>query len=371
MKLFPRSKVFVTPHFKVWVSNHYRPSVFGIRGKYETTYKSGQYVEMCSPGTGFFVRSGATGAYKSFCAKERAKLKKSYWDMVQGREFDFDTEMARVAEQQSLSKDPITDKILESYANVLPLAKEAELNERKMDGMKRLSKRRGKLSSYQSHILSNIKSNIATSEHKVRGIQLTVPQWLGEERYKEFAPVVMEFAQMAHSHRIWFSRESYGDTGKAMQQVFFDLGIFNYIQAPLMTPLMRDGQGNMLFWYPDFVIVARDAVDFDVYDIKDVDATYREVPYDMISAQVLESYASDDEDHHSHHRNYDDYGEGLLTSVDTMSTGESSSDHHRRSRVVGELYVEFPRDLHFRFYLHDSSRTKHFVSALKKYQDSL
>ena len=82
MKLLPKSRKRVARGLSVWVSNHYCPTLFGIRGKYESSYKSGQYVESGSPGTGFFVRNSSSRTYKAFCKNERQKLLPTYWDMV-------------------------------------------------------------------------------------------------------------------------------------------------------------------------------------------------------------------------------------------------------------------------------------------------
>ena len=90
MKLLPKSRKKVAKGLSVWVSNHYTPTLFGIRGKYESSYKSGQYVECGSPGTGFFVRNSSSRTYKAFCQGERAKLTPNYFDLVRGKEFSFD-----------------------------------------------------------------------------------------------------------------------------------------------------------------------------------------------------------------------------------------------------------------------------------------
>ena len=157
MKLLPKSRKRVARGLSVWVSNHYCPTLFGIRGKYESSYKSGQYVESGSPGTGFFVRNSSSRTYKAFCKNERQKLLPTYWDMVRNKEFSFDRELARVeAAQNEAGIDKWRAMILESYVNVLPMAKEAEEAERIVEGIKELSHRRHRLSSYQTHVMSSI-----------------------------------------------------------------------------------------------------------------------------------------------------------------------------------------------------------------------
>ena len=371
MKILPKKRMTVAKGLKVWVTNHYMPTLFGIRGHYESSYKSGQYVETVAPGTGFFVRNSSSHAYKNYCKAQRLKLVPKYWDMVRGDEFDFDIEMDRANKALRETKNEEKARILESYVNVLPLAKEAEMGEKIIQGIKDLGHRRHKLTSYQSHVISNYKSRIARLGHDVRDIQLSVTKLCDEERYNHFANVVIPFTELAASHRIWHSREAYDKLDSAFEQVYFDMGIFDFIQAPLMTPVMRDSIGQSFYLYPDFLIVSRDSVDFDVYGLQDITFLFREVPYDMISNMVLSSYAdSPDESSaasssHRHHRNYDDFGSGLLVSKDTVANNEMEKESKLRERVVGELFMP---EIKTRFYVRDMRALKHFVTALNEYK---
>ena len=373
MHLLPKSRKRVARGLSVWVSNHYRPTLFGIRGKYESSYKSGQYVESGSPGTGFFVRNSSSRTYKAFCKGEREKLTPKYLDMVRGLEFDFDREIARVQEAQNQSGlHPAKAAILESYVNVLPLAKEAEDAERVIDGIKELSHRKHHLSSYQTHVMSSFKSKVARLGHDVRTIQMHVPELCGEERYKLFGAVVVAFSQVAASHRIWCVRENLSGLESSFSQVYFDLGIFNFIQAPLMTPLMRDAEGRRYYFYPDYLVRSVDAVDFEVYDLKDLNFLFREVPYDMVSNMVIDSYYDNENTQeistHVHRRNYEQFGDGLLVNKDTKALNEIEEEHKLRERVVGELYVP---ELHLRYYVRDFKALKAFAKAMSDYQVSV
>lgn len=382
MKILPFKQHRVAKNMSIWITNHYTPNLFGIRGNYESSYKSGQYVEMFAPGTGFFVRNGSSHAYKTFCNMERAKLKTTYWDMVLGREFSFDKQIDEInaAQRQLLAehgkdidKDPeiaAKARILESISNVMPNAQEAELHERELRGIRDLSHRRGRLSSYQSHVMTNIKSRIARLGHDVRGLQLMVANMCGQEKYEAFGKVVVAFSEMAQSHRIWHARENFSELENSLEQVFFDLGIFNFIQAPLMTPLMRDSYGNYIFLYPDNMIVARSATDFDVYDLRKIHFVYHETQYEMISSQVLGSYETYDHETktHRHGRNYEDFGSGLLVSKDTVTHIEDDKADKRRDRVVGQISIN---ELKMRFYIYDAKSTYKFCQALEEYIQQL
>lgn len=371
MKLLPKYRKTIAKGLTVWVSNHYCPTLFGIRGHYESSYKSGQYVECGAPGTGFFVRNSSSHSYKNFCKEERAKLVPQYKNMVQGKEFSFEKEIERVTKAKEANTDPIRDMILESYLNVLPLAKEAEEAERYVNGIKELSHHRHHLTSYQSHVMSGIKSRIARLGHDVRDIQLYIPKLCGEERYQQFAEVAKQFTQVASSHRIWSVRENYEGLEAAFTQVYFDLGIFNFIQAPLMTPMMRDAEGRKIFFFPEFVIRAKDSVDFEVFEMKSLTFLFREVPYDMISNMVIDSYYDVDDSSSStrlHRRNYEQFGDGLLVNKDSKALNDMEEETKIRERVVGELYVP---EMKMRYYVRDVKALRTFVHTLNEYKDKL
>ncbi len=371
MKLLPKYRKTIAKGLTVWVSNHYCPTLFGIRGHYESSYKSGQYVECGAPGTGFFVRNSSSHSYKNFCKEERAKLVPQYKNMIKGKEFSFEKEIERVTKAKEENTDPIRDMILESYLNVLPLAKEAEEAERYVNGIKDLSHRRHHLTSYQSHVMSGIKSRIARLGHDVRDIQLYIPKLCGEERYQQFADVAKQFTQVASSHRIWSVRENYEGLEAAFTQVYFDLGIFNFIQAPLMTPMMRDAEGRKIFFYPEFVIRAKDSVDFEVFEMKSLTFLFREVPYDMISNMVIDSYYDVDDSSSStrlHRRNYEQFGDGLLVNKDSKALNDMEEETKIRERVVGELYVP---EMKMRYYVRDVKALRTFVHTLNEYKDKL
>ena len=178
--------------------------------------------------------------------------------------------------------------------------------------------------------------------------------------------MVIAFTEVASSHRIWHSKDSYEGLDSAFEQVYFDLGIFNFIQAPLMTPMMRDSVGQYHFLYPDFWVASRSATDFDVYDLKDLTFLFREVPYEMISNMVLSSYADMNESSSvHHHRNYEQFGSGLLVSQDTSAATEMEKENRLRERVVGELYIP---EIKLRYYVRDVKALKRFATALNGYK---
>ena len=167
-------------------------------------------------------------------------------------------------------------------------------------------------------------------------------------------------------------RANYSGLESSFMQVYFDLGIFNYIQAPLMTPMMRDAEGYRYFFYPEFVVKSKDAVDFSVHSLKELNFLFREVPYDMVSNMVIDSYYdrenTEDVSTHIHRRNYEQFGDGLLVNKDTKALNEIEEENKMRERVVGELYVP---ELNLRYYVRDFKSLKAFVTTLNRYQTEL
>ncbi|MBQ0160405.1 MAG: hypothetical protein KBT28_07285 [Bacteroidales bacterium] len=375
MKLLTKSRKKAARNMYVKVSNHYQPSTFGVRGKYETEYKTGQYMECGTPGTGFFIRSTSSHAYREYCKLMRKKQQNSYWDFVFGKEFDFNKEMERAEKALSECHDELRSQILESYLNVLPLAMEALEGEKILEAVKALAHKRHKTTTYQKEVMTSYKSSISRLRHDCRELQLHQSNLCSEEQYNRFSHVVIPFTNLCSSRRIWHSREvSVKNLSNTFKQVYFDMGIFNYIQMPLMTPMMRDSQGSTYWLYPKFLVAARDAVDFDVYPLTSLSFLFRQVPYENISSMILDSYAdssfseSSGSSHHHQHvqrRNYEEFGSGLLVNGENDSINEKTEEEEtHRERVVAELYIP---EIKLRYYARDVKAMKHFVDALNDY----
>lgn len=367
MPIFPKRYVKLSKKAGVWVSNYYHPTAFAVRGRVEAGYRLGQYVEMGTPGTGFFVRQTSSHRYRAFLKIVRASQRPSWWKMVTGNQFSFARE--RKAAEQALAEatDPTRQKILESYANVLALAGEAEYLDRTVLAVKEQS-RSGRLSRYKTSLLSSNKSRITRLEHDARFAQMNLLKECGEEKMARFRQVTEAFAKVSASHRIWHMDESLG--GTAAHQVFFDMGIFDYIQSPLLTPVMRDSNGNTYWFYPDYLLAARSSTDFDLLPLKETPFIFRELPYD----QVLEAMSPSDyssyrhRHHHKHHPAVNDPDGNLLNPAGSFGSSSEGSEDKVRMRVVGELYIP---SLKLRFCSQDVPAMREFVHMLNDYRGGL
>ena len=366
MPILPKRYVKVSKGFGVWVSNYYYPNAFGVRGRYSATYKLGQYYEDGTPGTGFFAKTTSSHSYRGFLKMVKGRQKGNWWKMVTGRQFSFKREKKRAEKALAAATDQSKQRILESYINVLDMAAEAENLERLIMAVKNQS-RHGRLGRYQTGLLTSYKSRLARLAHDVRFIQISVQKECGEEKYNQFAEVVEAFAKASVSHRIWHMDESHG--GVAAHQVFFDLGIFDFIQSAMMTPMMRDSQGIKYFLYPDYLVEARSSVDFDIHPLKSTPFIFREIPYDQVlEAMSPSDYAAYQSRHrHKHHPAVNDPDGNLLNPANGRMAEEEATEKVRM-RVVGELYMP---TLKQRFCSQDIASMREFVQKINDYRGEL
>ena len=364
MPILPKRYVRLTKKAGVWVSNYYHPTAFAVRTRVEANYRLGQYVEMGTPGTGFFVRQTSSHSYRAFLKMLRASQRPSWWKMVTGRQFSFAREREMAERALAEATDPTRQQILESYANVLALAGEAEYLDRTVRAIKNQS-HFGFPNRYKTGLLSSNKSRIVRLEHDARFAQMNIQKQCGQEKMDRFRKVTEAFAKVSASHRIWHMDESNG--GAAAHRVFFDLGIFDFIQSPLLTPVMRDSLGRTFWFYPDYLLAARSSVDFDLLPLKSTPFIFRELPYDQVlEAMSPSDYSSYQHRHrHKHHPAVNDPDGNLLNPAGVLSSESEGSEDKVRMRVVGELYIP---SLKLRFCSQDVAAMREFVHELNEYR---
>lgn len=370
MKLLPKKREAVANGFSLAITNHYCPTTFGVRTKYESAMGTGEYIECGTAGTGFFVRSTESRSYNKFCKLEKKKLEPKYINMLLGREFDFDEEIAKVERAlHSCGNDDRKRMLLENYLNILPLAKDAERYERIIDTIEEVSFKHHKRTSAQSHVLSIYKNRLAKLKDQVETMYTPLERFCTAERYEQFKEVVEKFVELSGSRRTLCEVVHQDGMDVHTIQVFFDLAIFDFMHLPCKTPMMRDGEGTKYYLYPEFLVKAKGSVDFEVIPLKSLNFMYREVPYDMIEDLILNSYADDmntnyNTETHRSEVDYERFGNGLLVSADSAMEHEEADDKKRRERVIGELYIP---QLKLRYYVRDTKALRHFVEAIETY----
>lgn len=335
MRLLPH-RARVSDEMTVWISPHYCHTLFGVRGRYEAAEHTLPYVETDDIGCGFFVRDSQSHAYRHFVDDKKQRNKTSLLKLLLGMEFDFNRQIRRC--QKALNATTYRDKqvLLETYLNCLYLARNAEYLQRCADAI-RQRMGIGHKKKYMVSALSHTKSRIGLLEHDIRSTQTNIAKICDETTLNAYSELVRIFTHVAVCHRIWHVADE-GSNAK-YQIVYFDLGIFDFIQTPWDTPLMRDSFGQQILFYPDKIIVARSAYDFDIIPINDVTVT--------ASAVDVNTLAVRPPIHLSHHHS----SSGLAEEDDT-------SHHH--PVYIGRIHID-PIDT--TFYLLDDYAAREFADA--------
>jgi hypothetical protein len=284
MKILPYKRIKVADGLTVWVSNHYRYTDFGIRDSGEMRYTGRRYVEGNEPGSGFIERESESHSYRQFVRKCLAEQKTSYWKLLLGKEPDFDKVLEEANTALLNATDPRKRELLECYVNALTVARKEERMERVVRAIK--NKMGHKSNKFMVSVISHYKSKIRQLEHDMESVEWNVKDHYSPETYEAYAEAVHAFTKVASCRRIWLL-----DTQKRNQyvQVFFDLGVFDYIRSESYIPLMRDNKGREMYLLPDAMIVARSAVDFDILPLKTLTIVCQELAIEEPTEDMLSS----------------------------------------------------------------------------------
>lgn len=335
-------RIMVADGLRLPVSRHFYYSSFAVRGRHDSPQLR-VYICEGTPGTGFFVRNTESRSYMRFVAERKKNLKQNPLTLLAGREPNFDKEMARV-ESALQSAEGDEKRILSSYLDVLALAKEEELLQR----IVRAVKDRMDTSTDKSliSVLTHYKSSIAGLEHDAQSAQIDYSTTMSEEQSAKWAKVVEAFHLLVNSRRVW--SVDLVDDKPAYFQVFFDMGVFDYIKSPGDTPVMRNNKGVHYYLYPDGVVEAYSSVDFVFHRWSDIKVEFNVVD---ISTLVVRPKFSSHSNKKSKKRQHTD---ALSTLYDTT-----------RAQVVGALH--FP-ELDQLFYVNRTGPAEDFAKAINEYK---
>lgn len=319
------------------VSRHFYYSLFGVRGRYESMSVSGRYICPGTPGTGFFVHSSDSHSYRHFVQDNRKRMKQNIFTLLFGKEPNFEKEYKRIQASYGGEISEEKKRILSSYENVVALAKDEELLQRVVRAIKdRMHSRTDKV---LVSVLAHYKSTIATLEHDVKAAQVNFARLMKEEEIEAWKRVVEAFEEIVESRRVW---SVYIEDGvQKYEQVWFDIGIFDYIQSPGDTPVIRDHKGIHYYLYPLGILEARSSVDFDIYGWGNLDVHFAAV--DISSLAVRPQFG----------KRKKGKNEALTTLYGVT-----------RAQVVGELSIP---NLGLRFFVNHRSPVANFVKALEEY----
>ena len=282
MKILPFQRVKVADGLHVWLSNHYRYTDFGIRDSGEMRYTGRRYIAGDTPGTGFIERESESHSYHQFVRGILADQHPDYWKMMLGKEPSFDKALADANKALVEATDKRKHELLEYYVNALTVARKNEHAERVVRAIK--DKMGHHSNKFLVSVISHYKNKIRQLEHDMYAVEWHVKDHCSPETYEAYCEMVKAFTRVASCRRIWQL-----NTEKRHQydQVFFDLGVFDFIRCDTYLPLMRDNQGREMYLLPDALIVARSAVDFDLLPLKTLTIVCQELAIEEPTEDML------------------------------------------------------------------------------------
>lgn len=342
-KIFGK-RMTVADGLRLPVSRHFYYSTFGVRGRYSTSHNvGGLFICEGKPGTGFFVRNTESHSYRRFVTACRKKNEQNFFTLLLGKEPNFDKEYSLVDKAFASIDDEKKRAILSSYQNMLGLAKEEELLQRIVRAVK--DKMGHKPNKRLVSVLTHYKSSIASLERDARSAQMNYANMMNEEQAAEWNKVVETFHLLVESRRVW---SVFSENGiPAYQQVFFDMGIFDYIQSPGDTPVMRDHKGIHYYLYPDGVIKANSSVDFNFIEWKNINVQFTVVDISTLGVRPQFNSHKRKKSHSKH--------------TDALSTLYGTS----RQQVVGEIYIP---ELDIRFFVNHTGPAEDFAKVINDYK---
>lgn len=337
-------RMMVAEGLRLPVSRHFHYSTFGVRGRYESASISGIYISPSTPGTGFFAHSSDSHSYRRFVQASRKKMDQNIFTLIFGKEPNFDKENKRIEAAFDRDLNENQKRILSSYQNVIALAKDEELLQRVVRAVKDRMHRHSNESLVS--VLAHYKSSIATLEHDVKAAQVNFSSILDEKQLESWKHVVEAFDELVEARRVW---SVYIEDGVQMyEQVHFDKGIFDYIQSPGDTPIIRDHNDIHYYLYPLGILEAHSSVDFSLHHWNQLQAHFAAV--DISSLAVRPRYGLKN-------KNRKRKNDALTTLYGVT-----------RAQVVGELSIP---NLGLRFFFNHRSPVLNFVKALEEYKKIL
>lgn len=288
MSIFPFKYKRLSRDLFVKVSNHFHYSDFGVRFGTDETGASRRFICTGTPGTGFFERESESHSYHMFVRGHMAAQKPRYLNLLLNREPNYDRELAKVHEVTKIIDDPRKSEILECYASALTIGRMEEELQRLIRAVKDKMGHHHK--KHLVSIISHYKRKISLLERDMASVEYKLKEHYSEETWQAYEEAVEAFGKMVNRcRRVWHHNDNV--SGK-FAQVFFDLGVFDFIRADCYLPMMRDSLGTTYYLLPDALLVARGSLDFDLVPLKTLTMVVQDTSIEE-TTELLSSYIGD------------------------------------------------------------------------------
>ncbi len=288
MSIFPFTYKRLSRDIVVRVSNHFYYSDFGVRFDGNEAGASRRFICTGTPGTGFFERESDSHSYHLFIRSHMAVRKPRYLNLFLNREPSYERELEKTNEAVRNVDDPRKSEILECYASALTIGRMEEELQRLIRAVKDKMGHHHK--KHLVSIISHYKRKISLLERDIASVEYQLKDHYSEETWQAYTEVVEAFGRMINRcRRVWHHNDNV--SGK-FAQVFFDLGVFDFIRSDCYLPLMRDSLGTCYYLLPDALLVARGSLDFDLVPLKTLTMVVQDTSIEE-TTELLSSYVGD------------------------------------------------------------------------------
>lgn len=288
------SHKFVRVDKKMWVCvpQSYHPINMGVLSEGDSSFNLSNYVSEGTPGSGFFMHQTESRSYHKYCLALQAAERPSYWKMLTGKEFSFKKEIKRVDSAHAAtlgnhetSQSILTKElILSSYRSCLDIIAVAEETNRVCDAVHRMAHIYTSDHRY-SHVLHRYRRQLSLIEREVRATQLDLAKMYPAEMIDRYREVTAKFLVMAQKCRRIWDLTSPGQDGHRLAHVYFDNGIFDYMQVKGYISKMNTGRGETYYLLPEHILRARSTTDFELLPLNNISFMFHPVG-DNVQSEV-------------------------------------------------------------------------------------
>ncbi|MBP9990888.1 MAG: hypothetical protein KBT45_05620 [Bacteroidales bacterium] len=277
MSLFPQKLIRAHGGELVFIQSFPMNSMLGVLNASDTNYNLSNYISLGYPGMGFYVHSTDSHSYHNYCRDMREASAPSYKKMLKNKNFSYSKtrkEAKRLynlesAKTQTDNTKISKDQILYSYINCLKVAERAEYEERVYLALRKKSRLFGSNRKLQDSSQHH-RRVMASMAHEMRTAQIDLTTIYSPELLERYHKMASAFESMFKCCRRIWDLTTHNVEGHHHAHVYFDMGVFDFVQIPGYVPLMNDGKGVHYFIMPEHIVVARTATDFDMVPLKDV-----------------------------------------------------------------------------------------------------
>ena len=288
MTLIPYKREKVDAHLRVKVSQYFHYSDFGVLDSSDKGHYGRRFICSGTPGTGFIERESESHSYHDFVRKHPSVQPPKYWRLFLNQEPSFDRELDKANELMRSSDDPRKRELMECYANALTVGRLEERIQRYIRAVK--NKMGHHTNKHLVSVISHYKHKIAQLERDIISVEYHVENHYSPEVLQAYKAMTEAFSAMVNRcRRVWHHNDKVDGN---FVQVFFDMGIFDYIRYGNFLPLMRDSLGVDYYMLPDAVIVARSSTDFDLVPLKTLTVVCQETAIEE-TTELLSSRVGD------------------------------------------------------------------------------